>query len=151
MAAGAVRGRGFTLLEVLIALAVVAILAAVAWPSYREQVRAGRRAEAQGVLLEAAQYLERFYTENLRYDRDGAGNPVALPAALSRSPREGSRTFYQVAIASVSAGAYVLRATPVGDQAGDGFLEYTSAGERRWDRDGNGAIGDDERCWQRSC
>lgn len=81
--------RGFTLIEILIVVAIVAILAAIAYPSYQDSVRKSRRADARAVLLEAAQFMERFYTENFRYDQDRNGVAVALPAGLAQSPKEG--------------------------------------------------------------
>ena len=60
-------GAGFTLTELLIVVAVISLLAAVAYPSYQKQVQAGRRAEAKAALTEIAQRLERFYTENNTY------------------------------------------------------------------------------------
>ena len=60
------RQAGVTLVELMVAVSIVAILASVAYPSYLEQVRKGRRAEAQAVLMEASQFLERFSTVNMR-------------------------------------------------------------------------------------
>lgn len=58
---------GFTLIELMIAVAVVGILAAIAYPSYQDSVRKSRRADAKSALLDAAQRQERFYTENNQY------------------------------------------------------------------------------------
>src|SRR5690606_1839164 len=56
--------HGFTLMEVLIALLIIGILAAIAYPSYQEQVRQTRRAECTGALMALASAMERHYTEN---------------------------------------------------------------------------------------
>ncbi|WP_375122151.1 type IV pilin protein [Variovorax sp. WS11] len=58
------RQRGFTLIEVMIVVAIVAILSAIAYPSYLESVRKSKRAEARAQLMEAAQYMQRFYSQN---------------------------------------------------------------------------------------
>lgn len=64
---GCRRSQGFTLLELMIVVAVVAILAAVAYPSYRDSVLKGRRAEARTALAELLQQQERFMTQNNTY------------------------------------------------------------------------------------
>lgn len=61
------HSSGFTLIELMIAVAVVGILAAIAYPSYQDSVRKARRADAKSALLDAAQRQERFYTENNQY------------------------------------------------------------------------------------
>ena len=67
--------RGFTLIELLIAVAIVGILAAIAYPSYLEQIRKTRRADAEAVLMQAAQFMERVYSEAGCYN-PGSGRPV---------------------------------------------------------------------------
>lgn len=73
---------GFTLIEVMIVVAIIGILAAIAYPSYVEHVKRGRRAEAQAALMEAVQFMQRFYAANSRYDQTIASPParVALPS-----------------------------------------------------------------------
>ena len=56
------RARGFTLIELLVAIAIVAILATVAVASYQDHIRRSARADAKAVLMEAAGFMERFYT-----------------------------------------------------------------------------------------
>jgi len=133
---------GVTLLELMVAVAIVGVLASVAYPSYLEQVRKGRRAEAQAVLMEAAQFLERYYTENMRYDRNLAGTAVALPSALAKAPKEGASKFYDLSLQSVSSTAYTLRAVPAGTHTGDacGTMTVTHTGVK-------GAARTD--CWRR--
>lgn len=80
--------RGFTLIELMIVVAVIAIIAAIAYPSYMDYVRQSRRADATVALLELAQYMERYYTNNGRYT-DGDGNYPALP--FDEAPRDGQR------------------------------------------------------------
>lgn len=136
------RPAGVTLLELMVAMAIVAILASVAYPSYLEQVRKGRRAEAHAVLMEASQFLERYATENLRFDQNLAGTAVALPSQLTKAPREGASKFYDVSLLSVSANAYTLRAVPTGTHTGDacGTMTVTHTGVK-------GAARAD--CWKR--
>ena len=71
----------------MVVIAIIAILAAIAYPSYTQYVRRGARAEARTALLEAQQFMERFYAANARYTSkvDGTGNPT-LPARLASHP-----------------------------------------------------------------
>lgn len=73
------RRSGFTLLELMIVVLVIAILASLAIAGYDFAVLKTRRSAAQGCLAEAAQFMERFYTTNLNYQTDLAGASVSLP------------------------------------------------------------------------
>ncbi len=112
--------HGFTLIEVMIAAAIVAILAAVAYPSYQDSVRKSRRADAKAVLLQAGQWMERFYTENNRYDQDRAGTTVATRFAasgLTQAPIDGATKYYNITLTNVSAPplppTFTLNAAPI--------------------------------------
>lgn len=78
--------RGFTLMELMITVAVVGILAAIAYPSFTEQIARSRRAEAQTVLLAGQQWMERFYSENFRYDQNSAGTLVTCASTTKDCP-----------------------------------------------------------------
>lgn len=100
--------HGFSLIELMIVVAIVGILAAIAYPSYVEYVERARRKDATAVMLEAAQFVERYFTERRTY----VGVDAALPAALSSAPREGTAS-YSIAISNTTATSYVLSAVPV--------------------------------------
>ncbi|MGB4858260.1 MAG: type IV pilin protein [Dokdonella sp.] len=104
--------RGFTLIELMITVAIVAILAAVAFPSYQNQVRKGRRADAKSVMLDLTQQLERRYTT----DRDYT-NLAAVCGQSVQSPTTGT-AWYQVSTVCTPS-AYTVTATPQGTQASD--------------------------------
>ncbi|MDO9313458.1 MAG: type IV pilin protein [Burkholderiaceae bacterium] len=146
--------RGFTLIELMITVAIVGVLAGIAYPSYREYIDRSRRSEAQGFLMEAAQWMERFYAENYRYDQNTANTAVAELFAeqrFTRSPRDGAAS-YTLGIQDVTATTFVVRATRTGSMAADkcGNFEITSTGIRRV----NGAtVSADQaqamaRCWK---
>jgi type IV pilus assembly protein PilE len=128
--------RGFTLIELMIVVAIVAILAAIAYPSYQSQVRKARRGDAQAVLLELAQWMERYYTTNNSYT--GAVLPFA------KSPKEGGDTYYNIALSTLAANNFTLTATPAGTQASDpcGNLTYTNTGVKG--RSGTAPL---DTCW----
>jgi type IV pilus assembly protein PilE len=110
-------------MELMIVVAIVGILAAIAYPSFTEQARKARRADCAGTLLQNANALERFFTVNNRYN--GAGTP-----ALINCPADGGAATYTVTTPAITATTFTLRADPVGAQAADrcGALTLTHTG-----------------------
>ncbi|OGU20176.1 MAG: type IV pilin [Hydrogenophilales bacterium RIFOXYD1_FULL_62_11] len=124
--------RGFTLIELMIAVAIIGILASIAYPSYTQYVQRANRAEARAMLLENAQFLERNYTTANRYDMTSGGvaiNDASLPK--QQSPENGAARYsLTVATGAAPAQTYTLSATPTGTMAGDacGTFTYTNSG-----------------------
>lgn len=103
--------RGMTLMELMIVVAIVGILAAIAYPSYRQYVLRAGRAEAKATLMQQAQSLEKCFT------RYGVYNDVVnCPAATAVT--NGAALKYQVTVAT-TATTFVLTATPLGGQVAD--------------------------------
>lgn len=138
------RQKGFTLIEIMIVVAIVGILAALAIPAYQDQVASSRRADAQGALMGLAQAMERSYTENGTYlglaeSGNNTGAPTIFP---DEAPIDGATKFYDLTISAATASSYTVRATPKNAQAGDGNLELDSTGAKRWGS---------KTCWTKSC
>ena len=121
--------RGFTLIELMIVVAIVAITAAIALPSYQNQIQKTRRGVAKADLIELTSFMQRFYTENNRFDQDRGGNAVALP--FNESPTDGATKYYDLTLV-VAQSSYTLSAAPKGAQSSDscGTLSVAHTGAK---------------------
>lgn len=109
--------RGFTLIEVLIVVALLGILASVAYPSYQEYVRRGHRAEARAELMKVAQWMERTATANGTYPVSTVtAQKTALDAMLSGL---SGGTRYAYSVTSTTGSTYAAKAVPQGAQSQD--------------------------------
>lgn len=155
-------GRGFTLIELMIVVAIIGIIAAIAYPSYVDHVVKTKRSAAAACLSEQANYMERFYTTHLRYDaydKDGKpenGAEAANPLSLSDTDADrlvldcmtDSQTGrdYSYQVVNLTRSTYTLQAVPQPAQANRdtlcGTLTLDQSGTR-----GVTGTGSVDQCW----
>ena len=130
------KQRAFTLIELMVTVAIIGILAGIAYPSYRDSVMKSRRADAQGALLAYANSMERYFTEN---------NTYLTVSSTVVAPTNAGTTYYTIAISTTTASTYTINATPIGAQATDkcGTLTLTSTGVKGY----TGTSGIKALCW----
>ena len=131
--------KAFSLIELMIVVAIVGILAGIAYPSYQDSVSKSRRADAKGALLGFANAMERHFTENNSYCGAGTDNSgtcltaTGAPTVFSTtSPVDGGTPSYNLTINAANANSYTLFAAPTGAQANDqcGTLTLTQTGQK---------------------
>ena len=112
------RSLGFTLLEMMIVVAIIGIVTAIALPSYRAHIRSAQRANAAAVLVDCAQKLERYYSQGMTYvgATVGAAGSCVIPPGVS--------TYYTISLdnptpTGSNASTYTLKAVPTSAQSAD--------------------------------
>lgn len=140
--------KGFTLIELIVTVLIVGILASIAYPSYVNSVSKTKRRAAEACLSNFATYMERFFTTNLRYDKDASsGADIVLPDLDCKSA-QNSGNDYVFSLAAKDQSSYTLQAVPKSTSAQAtrdarcGTLTLDQTGAR-------GASGSDgaSKCW----
>lgn len=144
------RSRGFTLVELLITIAIVSIIASIAYPSYQESVASGRRTDAINSLLQLQMLQEKWRANHTSYTGtlEGANCNMLTATGLCWTGTNSSEGYYTLSITASSATGYTLKAAPragtpqASDRCGDFYLnqsdpDYTPAGAA------------DAQCWKR--
>lgn len=121
------RATGFTLIELMVTVTIVAILTAIALPSYRTYVLKSHRTVAINALMNLASQQARFYTTNNTY----ATNLTTLGYTSNTYPiPDANSHYYDLSVTAANATSFTLQAAPVGNQANDtcGNFTYTDLG-----------------------
>jgi type IV pilus assembly protein PilE len=111
--------RGFTLIELMITVAIVAILTAIAYPNYRDYVIRGQVVSATDGLSAMSANMERYYQDNRQYNTVTAGSPPYSPCDTTQYPTITYGTFtITCAVVTGPNGSFILTATGSGSTAG---------------------------------
>ena len=127
---GVKRNFGFTLIELMIVVAIIGIITAIAYPSYNQYVTRTKRADAMSGLILAAQAMERYRT-NPPYSYNV---PNLSDIFATQVPVEGGNAYYNLTLTK-DATSYMLTATPTGSMSGKKVLTLTHTGARTWGSD----------------
>ncbi len=146
---------GFTLIELMITIAIIGIVTSIAYPSYQGFMKSSNRSAAQADLMALAANLERHKIANFTYGGAATGGAdtgkPAIFATHSPSNEPATNKKYDLYISAVSASgnSYEIKAQPASGttQAGDGSLYLYSDGRKAWDKDSSGNIVANEYCW----
>lgn len=140
---------GFTLIELVIAIAIVGILSAIAFPFYQEHITKTRRAEAMAALTSAASAFERYRAAGGRFSYADAcvstDDDCDTPLANGVIPEDGAGPFYRIRSAvSADGRSFVLTAQATDEwESRDGALQIDNSGVKRW----QDKRGDVFNCW----
>lgn len=145
--------KGFSLIELMITVAIIGIIATIAYPSYQGFIVNTNRGAAQADLMSLAAAMERHKAASFSYK--GAADSAAdtgKPAIFhqhSPSAEPYANRKYDLTISQASGSAYLLEAKPVTgtSQAGNGNIAFYSDGRRAWDANNNGTYSSTEYCW----
>jgi type IV pilus assembly protein PilE len=132
------KNSGFTLVELLVALAIIGIFASIAYPAYESYITKIRRTEAQVALMDLAARMEHFYSEN---QHSYSGADLGALGVKATTPKG----YYRLSLSNLSSTTYTLEAKPIGVQAGDTIcktLTLNQLGQKG--KTGSGTV---EECW----
>lgn len=145
-----VRSHGFTLVELMVTVVILAIIVGVAYPSYRNYMTQTRRTDAKSILTQVTNNQEKFFSNCNRYTTTMTGDPTDCTGGgggLGYGSNLSPDQHYQVTIAGTTiagagtiATAFTATATPVagGLQAANGALRIDSTGVKEWNKPGVG-------------
>ncbi len=148
---------GFSLTELLIAMAIMSILTMIAVPTYQDHLRKSRIAMAKADLMELAGFLERQRTINACYNGPACDLTTAtmIPdqtASILDILSDETAQYYDVTLTALTNSTFTLRATPATGTPQDttGYLELLHTGQQRWDKNDNDVTTDaGEGNWKR--
>ncbi|MGC3982266.1 MAG: type IV pilin protein [Steroidobacteraceae bacterium] len=117
--------RGVTLVELLIVIAIVGILAAIAYPSYQSQLRRSHRSEAKAALVQIQVAQEKYFLQQNSYGTLNQLTPTSFGLKASGGDFVTANGYYKIDLSVQTATTFTARATPQGGQVSDSCGTYT--------------------------
>lgn len=134
------KSNGITLVELMVAVAVIGILASIAYPSYQNYVLRANRAAATACLIELAQLMERSYTQSMRY------NPAGFVLPITQCQQELADRY--VFLSDIDVRTFTLSAQPTSIQTDDcATLTLNQAGQKGASGKGGNTAAALQACW----
>lgn len=139
------RAAGFTLLELMVTVMIIGVLASIAYPSYVKSVTKTKRKTAEACLSNYATYMERFYTTNMRYDKDVGGTAISWPILDCATTKNAGKE-YAFSLSAAAGTTYSIQAAPQGAQATRDVQCGTLSLDQSGTRSVSGSAGSSQ-CW----
>lgn len=134
---------GFSLMELMVSIAIIGILLAIALPNYSAYIRDAKRTKAASCLMEHAQYMAQFRAAHMRFDQKVDGSAVTLPSLACAQDNELAGLYvFDFAEDEPTTSTFIVWATPTDSDAECGTLSIDHKGVRGVT--GSGAVSD---CW----
>jgi type IV pilus assembly protein PilE len=118
------RHRGFTLIELVVVVAIVGVLAGIALPSFLEQMRKSRRSEATTEIFRVAQAQERWRASNPSYTQNLGPTGLAVTGGANATSYTVPSGYYTLSVTAANATSYTIQAAAAGGMSSDDRCDF---------------------------
>lgn len=143
------RSKGFSLMELMITVAIISIVAAVVFPSYKSSVKKSQRSDAQSALSDLANHMMLHRSSNGTYPNSIGTTGIAFPKYVPYGMKAADAS-YALSITKANDTEFTILATPVNGSIvkDDGKIRLDHLGQTYWDKNNNGSFEASENTWR---